>query len=175
MKNMIHIRNSVIIILCITVILLGIGFIILSVELNKKNEENHSLNVVFTDIKKASTVKGSNKEPTSRAEIITNGSEVDMDFTLNSTHDEITYIATIENKGTMPCEIVDIMESPDYNIAEYRKLISPITVNITNVKGKIIPPGDKINVKVVVYYNTSTEPVVPRSFSYKIGIITKSR
>ena len=111
MKNMIHIRNSVIIILCITVILLGIGFIILSVQLKNKTDEVPNLNVVFSKVKKTSSVKGSDKEPTSKAEIVSSGTEIEMKFNLNSTHDEITYVAEIENKGNLACEIIsEILE-----------------------------------------------------------------
>ena len=39
MKKMINIRNSVIIIMAVTVIFLVIGFIILSMELKKQNDE----------------------------------------------------------------------------------------------------------------------------------------
>lgn len=176
MKSMINTRNSVIIILCITVILLGIGFIVLSVELNRKNNETPELNVVFTDIKKTTSVKGSDKEPTSKAEIVGNGTEIDMKFNLNATHDEITYVGTIENKGSLPCEIVDIMESPDYKTDGFQNMIYPITITLSDVKGKIIPPGETLDLKVVVYYNKRENVnATPKSFSYKLGLITKSR
>ena len=176
MKNMIHIRNSVIIILCITVVLLGVGFIILSVQLDKKNNEISTLDVVFNNVKKTSSVKGSDKEPTSKAEIISSGTELDMRFNLNSIHDEITYVAEVKNKGNLPCEIVDVMQSPDYKNSEFEKLISPVSINITDIKGKIIPPGETIDLKIVVYYN-KRENVSngPKNFSYRLGLITKSR
>ena len=173
MKNMIHIRNSVIIILCITVISLAIGFIILSVELKKKNDEVYTLNTVFTDISKTSSVKGSDKEPKSNAEIINSGSEINMNFTMNSAHDEITYVAKIENKGSLPCEIIDIMESPNYKLDEFKNIISPITISLTDIKGKIIPPGEELDLKIVVYNTDNLSS--PKNFSYKIGLITKSR
>ena len=176
MKNMIHIRNSVIIILCITVVLLGVGFIVLSVQLDRKNNEIYTMDVVFNSVKKTSSVKGSEKEPTSNADIISNGTELDMKFNLNSIHDEITYVTEIKNKGNLPCEIVDVMQSPDYNNPEFEKLISPISINISDVKGKIIPPKEKIDLKIVVYYNKRENVSInPKSFSYRLGLITKSR
>ena len=116
MKNMINIRNSVIIILCMTIVVLGIGFIVLSVELKKKSDETYTSNLVFSNIKKTSSVKGSDKEPKSKAEITSSGYELDMNFNLNSSHDEVTYLATIKNKGTLPVEVVDVMESPNYRL-----------------------------------------------------------
>ena len=176
MKNMIHIRNSVIIILCITVILLGIGFIILSIELKKKSDYNPVSSVVFDSVKKTTSVKGSDKEPVSKAEIITSGSEIDMEFNLYSIHDEITYTAEISNKGNIPCEIIDIMESPDYSKSNFKDMIYPVTISLSDIKGKIIPPGDKIDLKIVVYYNKRENvAVTPKNISYKIGLITKSR
>ena len=175
MKSMIHIRNSVIIILCITVILLGIGFIVLSVELKNKSDEVPVLDTIFTNIKKTTSVKGSDKEPTSTAEIVSSGEELEMKFNLNSVHDEITYVATIENKGNLACEIVDIMESPDYNNSEFQNLISPVSITLSDVKGKIIPPGEKLELKIVVYYNKKENVSGTKSFSYKLGLITKSR
>lgn len=176
MKNMIRIRNSLIIVLCITIVLLGIGFIVLSVRLKQKNDETPVLKTVFTKFNKTSSVKGSDKEPTSKAEIINSGSEVEMKFKLNSAHDEITYVGIIENQGNLPCEIVDVMESPDYNNSELQKLIYPVSITMNNIKGKIIPPGEKYELKIVVYYNVRDNVVsTPKEFTYKIGLITKSR
>lgn len=176
MKNMIRIRNSVIIVLCITIVLLGIGFIVLSVDLKKKNDEIPVLKTVFTKINKTSSVKGSDKEPISKVDIINGGSELDFKFKLNSAHDEITYVATIENQGNLPCEIVDVMESPDYSLNEFQKLISPVSITMTNIKGKIIPPGESYELKLVVYYNVKDNlQSTPKEFTYKIGLITKSR
>ena len=39
MKNMLNIKNSIILVLCITIICMGIGFIVLSLELKSKQKE----------------------------------------------------------------------------------------------------------------------------------------
>ena len=175
MKNMIHIRNSVIIVLCITIIFMGIGFIVLSVDLKNKKDEVHSFDVIFTSVNRASSVKGSNIEPTGKANIIENGKEIDMAFTMNAFHDELVYIAKIKNKGTLPAEIVDIIESPDYKEDSFNKLIFPVSITLSNIKGKIIAAGEEMDLKIVVYYNPSSNPSGMRTFQYKIGLITKSR
>ena len=175
MRKMINIRNSVIVLLCITIICMGIGYIVLSMKLKNVQDEVHSFDVAFSAVKKTSSVKGSNIEPSGRVAIADNGKEVEMQFNLYATHDEMSYVATIENKGTLPAEIVDIMESPDYNLNEFKKIISPVTITLGDIKGKIIPPGDSIDLKIVVYYNPSSSKVVSKVFSYKIGLITKSR
>ena len=175
MKNMIHIRNSVIVVLCITIIFMGIGFIILSVNLKKEKDMTHSFDVSFVDVNKSSSVKGSNIDPTGKADIVENGKELDMAFTMNAVHDELVYVATIKNKGTLAAEIVDIIESPDYKLDSFNKNINPVTITLSNIKGKIIPPGDSIELKIVVYYNPSTNAGGKKTFPYRLGLITKSR
>ena len=44
-----------------------------------------------------------------------------MNITLESPHDELSFLATIENEGTVPIEIVDIMESPDSKLDSFKK------------------------------------------------------
>ena len=91
---------------------------------------------------------------------------------MNSPHDELSYIATIENKSTVPIEIIDIMESPDYKLPSFKKLISPITITLSDIKGNIINPNETLDLKIVFYYNTGS--TTPKTFDYKIGLITRS-
>lgn len=158
-------NNIIIIVLCFTIICMSIGFIILS---TNKTSEDYSYNVVFSNVVKTGSLKGSDKTPMSSIKIL-NNQEISMDFTLYYPRDEISYNIDVENKGNIPCEVVDIMESTNTND------ISPVTIKITNVKGKIIPPLEKIKLKVVVYYNTTDKSIVTKNFNYKIGLITRSR
>lgn len=167
-------KNSIIIILCITIIFMAIGFIIISINYTNKINEDISYNVVFSSIKELSSVKGSNIEPKGTFKINDNKSEIDMEITMNSSHDELSYLAKIENKGTLPVEIIDIMESPDYSIPTFKNMITPISINITDLKGKIIPPNETIDLKIVFYYNPSNIET-PKTFNYKLGLITRSR
>ena len=175
MKKMINIRNGIIIVLCLTIIFMGIGFIVLSVELKNTKDEVHSFDVSFSRIEKSSSVKGSSVEPSSSAEIISGGSELSMIFDLSAFHDEITYVATIENKWTLPAEIVDLMQSPDFSVPTFKNIIAPVTISVTDLKGKIIPPGDEMSLKIVVYYNPSSTPATRKNINYRLGLITKSR
>ena len=175
MKKMINIRNGIIIILCVTIVFMGIGFIILSVELKTKKDEVYTLNLAFTKVEKASSVKGSNIEPVSTAEIMSGGMELSMNFTLNAIHDEVTYIATVENKGTLAAEVVDLMQSPNFDDPVMKSVIYPVSVTVSDLVGKIIPPGEEKTVKIVVYYNPSNMQVTKKNFNYKLGLITKSR
>ena len=165
--------NTIIIALCITIILMTVGFIILSISYKNKIDKVNSYNVVFTNIRKSSSIKGGSKEPTSEVKILDNLNEIDMKVTLNSNNDELSYIATIENKGTIPIEILDVLESPNYKLKEFKDLINPITISMTDIKGKTILPDETIDLKIVFYYNPSNINT-PKTFNYKIGLITRS-
>ena len=173
MKKMINIRNSIIIILCITIICMAIGFIIISIDYTKKLKKACSYDVLFTNIKKLSSVKGSNKEPTFKVNLNDNKEEIEMQITMNAPHDELSFITTIENKGTVPVEIIDIMESPDYNINTFKNIIDPVTITLSDIKGKTINPNETLNLKIVFYYNNGNKGT--KSFNYKIGLITRSK
>lgn len=173
MKKMINIRNSIIIILCVTIIFMAVGFIVISVDYTKNKNKDMSYNVVFDNIKELSSVKGSNTEPKGKVEINDDSTEIEMNITMNSPHDELSYITTIENKGTVPIEILDVMESPDYKLDSLKKLIHPVTITISDIEGKVIKPKEKIDLKIVFYYNTGGSGV--KNFDYKIGLITRSK
>ena len=173
MKKLINVRNNVIIILCITIICMAIGFIVISVDYTKKSKKNLSYKVVFTKIKKLSSVKGSNVEPKVTVNISENQSEIEMKITMNSPHDELSYIATIENEGTVPIEIVNIIESPDYKLDSFKKLINPVTITLSDIEEKVIEPKELLDLKIVFYYNgTATGS---KTFDYKLGLITKTK
>ena len=63
MKKIINIKNSIISILAITIIFLGIGFMVLSLELKREKNEINKFDVSFTSIKKISSVKGGKISP----------------------------------------------------------------------------------------------------------------
>jgi hypothetical protein len=152
---------------------MAIGFIVISIDYTKRNNEDLSYNVSFTNIEKLSSVKGSTIEPKGKVKINDNSNEISMQITMNSPHDELSYTATIENQGSVPVEILDIMESPDYSIPTFKNLIDPVTVTLSDVKGKIIPPHETLKLKIVFYYNSGNAST--KTFDYKIGLITRSR
>ena len=172
---MIHIRNSVIVMLCITVICMAFGFIVLSVHCKNEADKIDSFDVSFSDVRKTSSVRGTDLEPYGNIDITNSGLELDMSFVLNGGNDELSYIATIKNNGTLPAEIVDVIESPDYREDSFKKSISPVSISISNVKGKIIPPGDDVELKIVVYYTPRSSLNSPKSIPLKLGLLVKSR
>ena len=169
MKKMVNIRNSVIIVLCFTIICLVVGFIIVSMELKKEKEEALSFNVIFSEIKKTSSIKGSAVEPRSSAQFEANKKSIHMEYELNAIHDEIIYEVKIKNEGTVPARIVKIMESPNYQKEEIAKTIKPITIQITDMENKIVNPKEELEVKIIVSYNPTTSENIPKSINFDLG------
>lgn len=175
MKFVNYIREHLIVVLCGTIVCMCFGFIILSLAFKNEKNSVSVFDVSFVDIEKESAVKGSDIEPTATTDILDGGKKIDMDFTLSAVHDELTYLATIKNKGTMSAEIVDIFESPDYSISSFQNMITPVSISLSDIRGKVIPAGESTNLKIVVYYPPSNLEIKKKTFHYSIGLITKSR
>ena len=168
----INLKKSMINIFIVTIVLLVIGFIIISVKYYSLKTKGNSFNIEFTKVKMTSSIKGSKKEPSGKLEIISNSKELDMNFNLYSEKDELKYDITIKNTGDVNAEIVDLLMSPDY-IKEDKSLISPISMKLTDVSGKILEPGEEITVKLDVVYNAGTIKD-SKNIKGKIGIIATS-
>ena len=174
MKKMINIRNNIIIVLCITIVLMAIGFIAISVKLKAYKDKEESFNVVSSDISKKSTIKGSTKSPVGEVSIESSGKVLNMNFSLFAAHDELTYTATIKNKGTLPARIVSIHKNPDYNISTYKNLIYPVSITTTDIEGKTLLPGEAIEYSITIYYSPSISGNTPKNFNYNLALITES-
>lgn len=173
MKKMISARNSVIIILCITIICMGIGFIVLSMELEKKKNEKALFDMSFVSYAKVSSTKGGTVNPTGKLEIIDSGKVLDMSFTLNTAHDELIYNVVIKNNGTMTAEIVDLIASPDYISKGFNSLIEPVTITTNDLRGRELSPGEEVELKIALYYNPSTMKG-KRTIDFRLGLITRA-
>ena len=172
MKKMISFRNAIIVILCITIIFLSIGFIVLSVKLKDLKEDVDSYSVTFMNVVKTSSVKGSSVEPSSTAKIVEEHKEIEFNFDMSYPQDEVVYVATIRNNGTMKAKIVDIMGSPDYTIDAYKNALAPVSLSLSDVKGKILEPNQEVELRISAIYNNTAQPV-KKVFNYKIGLITE--
>ena len=138
MKKMINIRNTIIIVLCITIVLMAIGFIAISVRLKSYRDKEERFNVVFYDVSKQNVVKGSSQSPVGQATIDSSGKILNMNFSMFATHDELTYTVTIKNTGTLPAKIIKIHKNPDYDIEAYKQLIYPVNITTTDVEGRTL-------------------------------------
>ena len=175
MKFVKYLHKHLIIILCATIICMCFGFIILLLAFKNEKDSVPVFDVSFVDIEKESAVKGSDFEPIAKTEIVDGGKKIDMDFILNAVHDELTYVVTIKNNGTLAAEIVDIFESPDYSNSSFQNVIIPVSISLSDIRGKIVPAGETIKLKILVYYPPSNLEIAKKNFHYSIGLITKSR
>lgn len=174
MRKMINIRNSIIILLCVTILCMAVGFIVLSVEFDKIKKEDIKYDVVIDSYSKVSSTKGGGIEPSGAVDVTSKRKEIEMEMTLNTAHDEVTYSILIKNEGNVDAVIVDLIESPDYKEVKFANMIDPVTINHNDIIGKELKPGEVVELKVNFYYNPSTLEG-RRSFKYKLGLITESK
>lgn len=173
MKKLVSVRNGMIVILCITIICLGIGFIILSMELDKEKKTDKVYDVSFVEVSKISSVSGGSVEPVGNISIEDDGKLLNMDFTMNNARDELNYNITIQNNGTVDAEVLDLIESPEYYKGAFKTSLLPVSISFSDVSEKILEAGDSTDVKLNVVYNYSTVTGV-KKFNYKLGLLSKS-
>lgn len=169
-----NIRNFIIVMLCITIIFMGIGFVALAKKLEAKNEEKQIFDVEIISVKEETPIKGGTIDPIGTKEINSNGKIINFNFTLNAPHDELAYTISVKNKGTIPAKIVSFSGIPDYiNNNKYKELISPVSISHTNLKNKVIEPGETITMKLLVVYNMS-KTSLPVNVPYDMALIVES-
>lgn len=177
MKSMIKVRNSLIVILCFTIVCMGIGFIFMALKLDEKNKDKPYFNVVFYSVREETSVKGGSISPSATNSITNNGKEVSMNFKMNAPHDEFAYTIVIKNEGNIPAQIYNIKETPDYtNDAAAKKEIAPVVLTITDVVGKILQPGDEVQMKVLAVYNNQNTKTatLEKNIAYQLTLIAAS-
>ena len=179
MKKRANIKNTIIVVLCITIIAMGIGFMVLSMRLESYRSEEEVFDVRFTAVRMMSSIKGGESAPVGKLEIEDTGKILDMDFRMYKEHDEVDYEVTIKNDGTVAASIVSLFSSPDFRSQETIKNIAPITISISDISGKLLEPGEETTVKISAIYNslpagtTNKEKVI--DLSGKVGIIAESK
>lgn len=170
LMDRINIRNLVIIILCITVILMAIGFSVLSMKLNV---DDPYYNVEFTKIEQTSSVKGGSINPDSTYKIKSSGQRVNFNFQLNNPYDEIIYKLTIKNKGNMPVEIKDIVEYPEYSTdLKAKEKIYPVKISYNDVVDTVLEAGQSTEINLVVQYAMGEK--AKKDIDYSLVLVTSS-
>lgn len=173
------IKNIIIVFLCITIIAMGIGFMVLSMKLEKYRSEEEIFDVRFTSTKLLSSIKGGEKDPKSNLKIEKTGKVLDMNFKLFREHDEVDYEVTIKNMGTVPASVVSLFSSPDFRSKEVIADIFPVTISVSDISGKLLEPGEETTVKISAIYNkdpnAKTVKDVEKKVTGKLGIIAESK
>ena len=176
MKKMLKLRNSIIVILCFTVICMAIGFSILAARLENYQEQKPYFNVVFSEVKEETAVKGGSSAPKCQNSIVKSAKEVNMNCTLYAPHDELSYFVIIKNTGNIDATIVSIKESPNYQDASLSSSIYPVKISYTDVTGKVLQPEEEITMKVYIKY-PKPEMLLntyQRNFKYSLSLIASS-
>lgn len=174
MKNSVNVRNLIIMMLCITIICMGIGFAYLSVKLDTKNNEKQIFDVSFTKVLAQTPVKGGIVSPTSTNEIINDGKTLNMMFNLYTPQDELAYTIVVKNEGTLPVKITDVLTYPNYTEQEeIAKTISPIKISHNDLSDKVLNPEEELEIKLVATY-TSEGNIGQMIVPYQLTLITSS-
>lgn len=171
MKKLLNIRKFIIIILSVTIVLMGIGFIVISNKYYNLNNKENSFNVEFINSKKVNSIKGGSTEPTGKISISSSGKILDMKLKLYSKYDELNYEVTVKNTGTIDAEIVDIMMSPDF-IKDYKNTIKPVEITMNDISGKILEAGEETTIKISAKQNDSSSNI--SNIKFKLGIVASS-
>lgn len=174
MKNLVKTRNWIIITLCLTIICMGVGFAVLSMELEKQNNNSPYFAVEFIKAEQRTPVQGGEKTPTVTSSITNSGQTINMEFNLYTPRDEIGYKITIKNVGTVKAEIVNLIEKPDYiTDSALATTIFPVKMSHNNIAGKVLEPGEEIELNVVAIFDYNAFPLDSK-VPYQISLITKS-
>lgn len=159
MKKRINIRNLIIAMLCLTIVLMGIGFACLSMKLSEQISKKEILEVSITKIEEQTSIKGGLKAPTAVKELIDEGKTAKFHFTLNNPNDELAYKLTIKNTGDIPAKIIRLVSSPDYlNEQKFKSLIEPVVITHTDVNNKELKPNETLDIKLIITYKMSNNP-----------------
>lgn len=174
MKSLVKTRNWIIIILCLTIICMGIGFAVLSMELENQKNNHPRFSLEFTKAEQRSLVQGGLNTPNVNSSIINSGQTINIDFELYAPRDEIGYKVIIKNTGNVKAEIVNIIEKPDYiNDLSVAQTILPVKISHNNIIGKTLEPEEEVELNIVAIFDYNALPM-DMKIPYQLSILTKS-
>ncbi len=172
MKRVIKNKNLIIMILCITIILLCVGFILISMELKEKDSKGKMYDVAIVNIQEGTAIKGGTVLPTGTSKIKDNGKTASFIFNLTSPKDALTYIITIKNNGNLKAKIDGLAESPDYlNDNNQANSILPIIINHNDITDQELNPREEIKLTITVEFSNSGQ-TMNKTVPYEISILS---
>lgn len=175
MKKNINIRNLIIVMLCITIILMGVGFAFLASQLDKEKNKVDKFDVSITKVEAQTSIKGGLIDPTATKELIDDGRTIKFNFTLNNPKDELAYEITIKNTGDIPAKVIKLISSPDYiKDGKLSSSIEPVRITHTEINNKTLFPNEQIKVKLLVTYNM-TNNIKPMIIPYQLTVLATSK
>ena len=165
MREKIKLETTIILLLSITIVFVGIGFIYLSMRYNsvKKTKEKYEVNI--TKIIKGNVINGSNKHITTNSEITDNKKTAKFSLNLKNNKDSVSYIIVIKNTGSLSAQIDNIIERTNYS----KDLV---TIKYNDIVGEVIEPGDEIELELNVL--SPNKNILSKDFIYQITILTSN-
>ena len=174
MERLLKTRNYIIIILCLTIVSLGIGFALISMQLNNNKNNKPHFSVDFIKTEPRTPVQGGNIAPTVATSITNSNQTINLEFNLYAPRDEIGSKIIIKNTGNIPAEIINLLEKPDY-LTDSAAIasISPVKITHNNIIGKVLQPNEELELNIIATFDFNSQPInikVP----YQLSIIAKS-
>lgn len=164
-------KNRIIVILCVTIIVMCFGFIILSMKLDNVLNEESVFDVKFSSVRKITSIKGGIEEPKGQVTIDKTGKILYVDFDLLEEHDEIDYEITIKNEGNIGASIIQLFSNYNYSLNDEK--LNPIAINLSDISGKLLDPGEETTIKLSVTYDAGNM-LGEQKVKGRIGIIAES-
>ena len=172
MKRLVKNKNILIIILCITIILLSIGYALIAIRLKEREATDKIYDVSITNIQEGTAIRGGEVLPTSKSDIINGNKTADFTFNLQNPGDTLTYIITIKNNGNLKAKIDGLSESPDYlNSNTQANMILPVIINHNDITNQELNPGEEINLTISIEFTSNGLPM-EKIIPYKISILS---
>ena len=172
MKKIIKNKNMIIAILCITIIVLSVGFSLIALKLEERKSKDKIYDVSIVRIQEGTSIKGGDILPTGENKIKNNGKTAAFTFTLNNPKDTLTYIITIKNNGNLRAKIDALAETPDYlNDNNEANSILPIIINHNDITNQELNPGEEINLTITAEFTNTGQPMT-KTIPYQVSILT---
>jgi hypothetical protein len=173
-KLKINFKNMMLSLLCIIIILMGVGFIYLGSKITACKDMNKTFAVEVIKATAGTTIRGGSITPTGSASIVNNGKTVNFNFILNNPKDTLTYNVVIKNKGTTSAKIDNIIEVPDYiNNSDYSKSIYPVVISHNDIVGSKIMPKQELTLVIKATFD-SKQIAINRNINYQISILVSA-
>lgn len=172
MKKIINNKNLIIMVLCLTIILLSIGFTLISIKLEEKNTEGKMYDVEIVDIQEGTAIRGGTILPTASTDIVDNGKTANFTFEMSTPKDSLTYIITIKNNGNLKAKIDGLAESPNYTEDNNQaNSILPVMITHNDITNQELKPGEEIKLTVTAEFASSGQPM-NKTVPYQISILS---
>ena len=172
MKKIIRNKNIIILLLCITIIVLSIGFALISMRLRERIKNDKIYEVEIVNIQEGTAIRGGTILPTAVSDITNNGKTASFTFNLSAPDYTLTYIITIKNNRNLKAKIDGLSETPDYiNNDNAANDIYPIILNHNDIKSQELNPGEEIKLTITVQFANSGVSI-NKTVPYEVSILT---